>query len=150
MNCAFCRIDPDLVVLVPVKENGRTTSSFSCLDCAVKKGVYCEKHDRPHTGFHGDDSTACLSCIEEEVQATEEDRTEEIYSLIRGVLKPDELEDLEDAIEMSSACTGNGDSVSLFRFIVTRAKRLHLSPDEIVVQVLEKRSAAIILPASLF
>ena len=74
MRCKFCGTDPDPIVLVPniEKRKDGQIEIFSCLDCAIKQGVYCEKHESPHTGFSGDETTACLHCIEEEVQAKKE------------------------------------------------------------------------------
>ncbi|MBI2003644.1 MAG: hypothetical protein HYS78_01565 [Parcubacteria group bacterium] len=148
MRCKFCGTDPDPIVLVPNVEKRKygQIEIFSCLDCAIKQGIYCEKHECPHTGFSGDETTACLRCIEEEVQMKKE-VAEEVYARICGALPQEELDGLQEFAEDSSVITGDDESVSVFRFVITTAHRFKLPWDQVVVQILERRSAAIILPS---
>jgi len=148
MHCKFCGTDPDPIILVPNIEKGKDEmiEIFSCLDCAIKNEIYCEKHQSPHTGFTGDNSTACLRCIEEDIQAKKEE-AEEVYARICGVLSQEELDELQEFAEDSSVITGDDESVSVFRFVMTTAHRLKLPWNQVVVQILERRSAALILPS---
>src|SRR3989344_259200 len=148
MRCKFCGTDPDPVVLVPNVEKRKDgqIEIFSCLDCAIKQGIYCEKHDSPHTGFSGDETTACLRCIEEEVQ-TKKEAAEEVYARICGTLPQEELDELKEFAEDSRVITGDDESASVFRFVMTTAHRLKLPWDQVVVMTLERRSAQLILPS---
>lgn len=148
MRCKFCGTDPNLVVLVPNVEKAKDgmIEIFSCLNCAIKHGIYCKKHECPHTGFSGDETTACLRCIEEEVQEKKE-VAEEVYGRICGALPQEELDELQEFAEDSSVITGDDESVSVLRFVMTTAHRLKLPWDQVVVMILERRSAALILPS---
>ena len=148
MHCKFCGTDPNPVILVPNIEKAKdgVIEIFSCLDCAIKQGIYCEKHQNPHTGFTGDNSTACLRCIEEEVQAKKE-VAKEVYDRICGALPEEELDELQEFAEDSSVITGNDESVSVLRFVMTTAHRLKMPWDQVVVQILKQRSAQLILPS---
>jgi len=140
--CRFCNGDPEILVLLPA--NIGPGSPFACIECAKKNGLYCVKHDKPHTGFAGDNTTACLRCIEEETLKAR-DRADEFYLLVKGALSEEEWENLSEAIEESSYLTGNEDPVTLLRFIATKAVRLHLSLDDILVRILQEQSAEFIL-----
>ena len=148
MRCKFCGIDPNPIVLVPniEKKKDGMIEIFSCLDCAIRNGIYCEKHQSPHTGFTGDNSTACLRCIEDEVQKKKE-VAEEVYGQICGALHQKELDELQEFAENSSVITGDDESISVFRFVMTTAHRLKMPWDQVVVQILEQRSTALILPS---
>jgi hypothetical protein len=147
MTCKFCRIDPDIIVLVPNKDKGKDgyLEVFACLACSRKEGLYCDKHERPHTGFMGDNTTACLFCIEEEVQARKEEATE-VWERLRSVMFEEAWEELREEAEISSVITGDDESLSGFRFIVTAAHRHRISSDEIVNRIVQRKSAVSILP----
>ena len=149
MECAFCGIHPDPVILIPIKQKDEALCCFSCYNCAVSHGVYCTKHNVAHTGFLGDDTTACLYCVEEEVQA-KKGIARSLYTNIFGSLSEEELESIQDAAQMSSFITGDEDPVSVLRFIITKAHRLKVPLENVVVEIIDKRSVSMILPDSIF
>jgi hypothetical protein len=115
----------------------------------VKHGVYCTKHDGPHTGFTDGRTTACLRCVEEEVQARK-DLAEEYCARLEGGLADEAWKELQEAAELSSEITGDEDPVSILRFLVTCSHRLVLPLEDLLVQILDRRSASILLPSSPF
>ena len=148
MNCTFCGKDPDVFVLIPGKMDG-SRGPFACVECATENGLYCKEHDTPHTGFVGDDSTACLRCVEEDVQGSR-DRAEEIYDRIKGAVSDENWNTLYESVETSSEITGDEDSVSLLRFIATIAHRRHITIDDVVVIVFGEESSSLLFPRIIF
>ena len=150
MDCGLCGKDiGNVIVLLPIKKPDGCLSVLACLKCAKKSSAYCQKHKGPHTGFVGDNTTACLICVEEEVRRRKLE-AESIFSKIKEVVTPKDLEELADWMEISSLITGDSEAVSVLRAIATRAARFQISIDEVVEQILKAKSLDIILPRTLF
>lgn len=149
MDCELCRKDiGDVIVLLPIKKPDGRLSILTCLECAKKSSAYCQKHERPHIGFAGDNTTACLICVEEEVGRRKLE-ADSIFDRIKEVLSQEELEDLSGWVRVSSFITGDSEAVSILRAIATRAARFQISIDEVVEQILKAKSLDIILPRCL-
>jgi hypothetical protein len=143
MHCRYCGKDPELIVLVPQK--GGQSEPFACLECSIAHGIYCRRHDKPHTGFVDGDTTACLDCVVEEVTRRRE-FAEEYYSRLKGGLSEEAWEELSEAAEDASEIMNELTAVSVLRFLVTASHRLALPVEDLLVQILDRRSASILLP----
>jgi hypothetical protein len=148
MNCVFCGMkNMDVIVLVPVCQLDGSLSSLACLPCSIQKGLYCEKHDRPHIGFD-DGTTACIFCIDNLVKR-EMYRAHELTSKICEVISNSEIVSLNQAAGISSEVTGDSKDFSVLRFVASRAQRSKLSIDEVISKIVEKESCQFILSDSL-
>jgi hypothetical protein len=132
------------MVFLPVKQINGALESFACIDCAKKSGVYCLKHESPHVGFEGDKSTACLCCIDEEVQHKKKDAPLIVERLLAN-LPTQEFKDIDEVAEISSRITENSKAVCILRFIVTMAQRRNRSVEDIIEETISKKSALVIL-----
>jgi hypothetical protein len=150
MKCKFCGGDIDVPAMVPARGKfGGDIEALSCVGCAIREGIYCTKHNSPHAGFVGDDTTACLFCINEEVIENEK-VAEQVYQRLKDGLDKAEWTALCGEILIANAITGGSDHSSLYRFIVTKAHRLHVPAETVVLEILEKKSVMMILPDFLF
>ena len=149
MRCVFCNADPGLIVLIPFRQPDGALESFSCLECAIAAGYYCVKHDRPHIGFLADTTTACISCIEEEVQ-NKKAAADALYERIKEALPPEELEQVKEAAEIPAALLQEDENVSILRFMVTRAHRWNVDIEEVLRLFIQHKTADIIVPPLLF
>ncbi len=113
-----------------VNPNVKSEHAIICLACGIEAGVYCEKHDVPHQGFD-DGSTACLECIDEEVQLKLGRRTG-IGRLIERSLPPEEFAILKKAARGAGHIWRCGWREALLRLVVSKAQRIR---EEFVVAV---------------
>jgi hypothetical protein len=144
MKCAFCgNKDMTDIVQVPVWFPGSEDEPFACLECSKAKGLFCEKHNKSYMIFDGK-TTACLFCIEELV-GHEEHRAYEIVSKICSNLPAEELAKLFEAVQMAVLITGEDEGIVMLRFVASRAKRNHISVDEVVEQIVKTASANFII-----
>lgn len=146
MRCVFCKKDPDIIVLVPFRTADGALESFACLQCSKEAGMYCDKHNSPHSGFAGDHSHACLRCIEEDTQSNA-NRAAEITKRIRRVIDKNQWDSLLFYAHMSSDATGDRYTVSLLRFVFKIAHRQEVTLDEVVSEIERKKDASILLPS---
>ncbi len=153
MFCRFCGEDPDAYVLLPRREPNGSLCTMVCLSCAEKLPEYCTKHHVPHLGFT-DGTTACQQCIEELVVAHREDAPrwcERIREALTLPLEEDgmdgheEFQEIVEAAETSSLVTGDDEAIAVLRFIVTKALRLHHSPEQVIEELVVLKSADCIL-----
>lgn len=150
MNCRFCGHDPELIMLVPARRKfDGAIEVFSCRNCAIEKGLYCVKHDKPHIGFDGDDTTACLSCIVEEVQVRKE-MAEFLYRRLFRILPDPEWMELQEAAVIASTIMGENDAVAILRFMVTKAQREKVSVENIFDRVVQAGTASMLIPQTIF
>jgi hypothetical protein len=144
MRCVFCGTEEmDPIILVPIWQPDGSLTAFACLGCTKNEGLYCDKHERPHVGFE-DETTACLLCIEEFVKR-EEHRAHQVAMEIRNSLDHDCKEELEEAAEVASALTNWDDDVAILRFVASRAQRSGVSINDVVKEVVLRRSTEPIL-----
>jgi hypothetical protein len=147
MNCKFCGVDPELVVLVPNPDYPEEPEIqvFSCLNCSRKHGLYCDTHQVPRTGFGRDKSTACLRCIQEQVE-TFQDQADEMLGRIEGWLPEEDLAELDDAARIASHIMGERRSISVLRLILTTAHRKNSTMRTVMDEIRDKKSVSVILP----
>jgi len=67
------------------------------------------------------------------------------YRKIQGELPPEEFQKIEEAAEVSSLMTGNGEQVSILRFLATKALRTGTTIEEVVKELLHEGSAEVVL-----
>lgn len=144
MKCDICeKPDPQMIVILPLRQADGKLDTLACEECARKSKAYCKKHLRPHQGFM-DGSTACLWCIEELVQANK-DSAVDIRDRLWEALPSHEVEDLNDAAEISADVTDSSESVAILRFIASKAKRSNQGIGEVIYEITESRSVDSIL-----
>ena len=123
--------------------------------------MYCQKHQRPHLGFE-DETTACISCIEEIV---EKDGEKIAGSFAAAIERSDKASEIRRSIGEWLATTqsmieGGVDLVDLplamrfqrtpqalniSRAVVTYSQRIRITPEEVIERV-AKEGAGVILP----
>ena len=146
MNCELCQRDRDgVVVVLPIRQKNGVLCTMACLECAESSSAYCTDHQKPHMGFKGDDSTACMLCINETVQNNLQ-LEDSIFQKLQGELPPDELERLLKWAEFSAGITGNTKPTCILRAIVTKALRVNQNIQEVIEHIIESKSASFILP----
>lgn len=144
MICFFCgKDDFDPVILVPTWQPDGSLAAFACLDCSKSKGLYCEKHERPHIGFD-DQTTACVICIEELVKQ-EGHRAHKIATIVRNTVGHIGRADLAEAAEVAAMLTGGDEDIAILRFVASRALRNVISIDEVVGCIMREQSPSFIL-----
>lgn len=129
-ECQVCGEDPDILVLLPEARGNKAI--LGCIACAIELGLYCERHNGPHTGFE-DGLSACLKCIEE-LSAKDEEVCRELLQRLRAELSDDEREDLDEWLETVTFVTGNSSARCFMRALAGKALRLGLP-----VEVIEER-----------
>jgi len=139
MRCTFCRVEnPSPLIPVPVRLPDGSYEAFSCLACARKEGVYCDKHQSHHIGFD-DCRSACPFCIEEFI-AKERYRADRVIQQVLAALKPEEAQYL-CRIAMVATGSMNGDrGIEIFALVAKKAWRDKISIDDVVRQVSGDRS----------
>ncbi|MEK7635152.1 MAG: hypothetical protein AAB446_01840 [Patescibacteria group bacterium] len=145
MKCKFCgNENMSVMALVPARSPDGALTAFACLPCAKKKGLYCEKHDRPFTGFD-DETSVCIMCVEEFIKQ-EKYRIHEVAKRIFDVIPYEEKERLLFAAEIAAELTDRNRDVAIFRFVASRAKRSGLLIDDIIDEHIAKtKSVSFIL-----
>jgi len=144
MLCAKCLRNTDDLVLLPVKQKDGALGSIHCHDCAVKSPYYCVKHDTPHIGFEGDNSTVCLICVEEEVQQRKKDAPE-LYERLKRELPTEVFEEIDEDAALAGEITKNSKAVCVLRFIIVKARRRGISVEEVADEIIREKSAYVIL-----
>ena len=144
MRCELCGCDPDIIVILPIKKQDGCLNTIACLKCSKKSGHYCEKHERPHLGFEGDDTSACVFCIEEMVSANF-NLADRIFNRLNETVSALEMERLLEAAEIAGEITGQSTSVCVLRFIATKALRLKKTINEMIGLVVQGKNVDIIL-----
>ena len=144
MKCDICKKPiSELIIILPLRQPDGKLDTLACEKCATKSKAYCAKHVRPHIGFI-DGSTACIWCVDDLVTANKGNAVR-IRDRIWAELLEDEIEDLNEAAEISAEITGCSDSVAILRFIASAAIRSGKSIEEIVREITTSHSIASIL-----
>lgn len=146
MKCELCHTEQDVFALLPIKQVDGALQTIACRNCGIKAGKYCTKHDIPHTGFDGDETTACLRCIEDEVRV-EASQGPRYLVWLTAELPPTERDRLQEWFEMVTEITGQDEATCLMRALITKKLRTQAPDcDTIVRQVIVLRSVDAILP----
>lgn len=150
MNCEYCGVDPNPVVLLNKPQPDGRLTIYSCQDCAIEAGMFCSKHQRPHLGFM-DETSACLRCIDEQVAA----EGEKIAGALTGrLISSDKREEVEvtlndwyESMMVESRYVGMADlsmalkvrrathATNIARLVVTKAQRMNIEPEDVIEQV---------------
>lgn len=145
MKCEICgNNSTPTFVLLPIKQKDGRLDTIACEKCAEHSSAYCKKHKRPHLGFSGDDSTACVMCIEEMI-VNKEAQGISIFNTLREKLPPMEFNRLLNWATLSSFATGDSRTVCVLRAIATKALKHKITLDEVLGKVLKARSVDYIL-----
>lgn len=150
MRCELCGRDiGNEIVLLPIKRSDGALSSMACLNCAQSSSAYCKRHERPHLGFLGDDSTACVCCIEELIT---EKQNEEVlvFTKILEAIPPEEKKHLLEWAITVARIKHEREATSVLRAVVTKALRLKKTVEEMAAQVVCGKSIESILPEWVF
>ncbi len=143
MKCELCGKDPIKLLLLPLHQPDGKLCTFTCEECARKSSAFCCKHNKIHQGF-SDGSTACLSCVEELVQ-TRKEYALRIWASILPLLPSFEKEWLQEACELSSLVTNDGEEIAILRFIACKALRSNCSVEDVLTDIQVKHSVSCIL-----
>ncbi len=141
MKCEICGSkDPPLLMLLPIKQKDGKLETMACKKCAEKSSAYCKKHRRIHQGFI-DGTTACLSCVEELVEANRA-IADKISDRINDALGEGQLQDdLNEAAETASVIMSCTVEISILRFVSSKAARTNCTVEKVIVEVERKGSS---------
>lgn len=167
MKCEMCGRDLDgdldLIVFLPRKQPDAKLKlvTFACEGCSVESGMYCQKHEHPHTRFN-DETTACTTCIKD-IATKDGERIAGIFAA--AVSKSDKAAEIQEAIrnwigrinlmipgaslaELPPAVRILGTPYVLNNIVwevVTYSQRMKIPPEEVIKRV-AKEGAGVILP----
>lgn len=135
MRCRYCKTDKGVLAIVPEDPNAvdSSLSAFTCLRCAIKKGIFCAKHKQAHQAFEGG-KHLCLLCVEEERARLEPYQTQ-IVDLCRELIKQlseDEAETFHENISIGAQAIGQSEENQLLRFVTVRMMLSGKSVDELI------------------
>ncbi len=148
MKCELCGDSlADIFVILPIKKPDGCLDTIACYPCAEKSSAYCKKHERPHLGFEDDDTTACVTCIEETV-AGNKNREGNIFEALKNSLSQPEFQRLLEMASFSAHITNNSAATCVLRFIATKALRTNLTIDGVLRRIIVDKSVHFIIPAS--
>lgn len=145
MKCENCgKEDCNKFVLLPHRSEDKGLVNIVCVDCAENSSAYCKKHEKPHIGFF-DRSTACLTCIEETV---EQKRSEgfNVWEILKEELPKEELLRLIEWAEFSAFAIRDIEEKCMIRAVVTKALRTNNEIENVIGEILSKKSVSSILP----
>lgn len=144
MNCAVCTKDASPLCLVPKLAGPSDWSGdqLVCRECAIKKGMYCAIHERPHI-YYFELGTACIWCINETAQKMGH-AADAVYQQIIQTLPAPEIERIKEwTADMPS------DEVTLvFRSVVQLSYIKKCSIEEVTQQIIQSQSAESLVPAA--
>ncbi len=139
-ECQVCQADPDTLVALPQARGNDKV--LGCIPCAIRLGLYCERHERPHTAFD-DGLSACLRCIEAE-SGRREESGEELLRVLRPLLRKDERDELDEWLESVVEITGDSEGRCFMRALVGKALRLNEPVEAIKRRIVTERSIRLI------
>lgn len=145
-DCEICGQDANPILILPLHKADGCLNTFACQSCAEKSGAYCLKHNKIHLGFT-DGTTACRSCIEEEIALN----GEAVVALLStsANLNEEPWEPLHEWAATASVLTGNAARICIARAIITLAKRRCITPDDVIQEVVAQGTPDILLPTTL-
>ena len=133
-GCEICKQPTDVLNIIP-----RDGATFACTNCSKELGMYCDVHQLPHTGFEDGETSACLRCVEEEVQENGGNITDYFLSRVNRSLHCLEILDaMHQYVDSTMEITGASEVHCTARPIVTAAKRFRRSTDEIIAETFEE------------
>ena len=145
MKCENCgKEDCEEFVVLPQKSEDKGLVNIVCVDCAEKSPAYCKKHKMPHMGFF-DGSTACLTCIEETVKKKESEGFS-VWEILKEELPKEELLRLIEWAEFSAFAARDIEENCMIRAVVTKALRTNKEIENVIGEILFKKSVSPILP----
>lgn len=160
MKCEMCGGDPNLIVLLPKRQPDGKLVTLACEGCSIESGMYCQKHERPHTGFT-DETTACVLCIEDVVKENGERIAGIFAAVISQSDKALEIQrDIQNWLERINFMLPSVDlsesplavrflktphALNIARAVVIYSQRMKIAPEEVIKRV-AKEGAGIILP----
>ena len=148
--CEMCSEDRNEMAILPIHQENGNLNTIACLDCAEQSGAYCVEHHTPHLGFF-DGTSACRDCIEGIVQGNGEKIAGIFAASVASSEKAGEiqaainewLDDLYEAthnvtlgdLQLAVLVDRTPHSLNISRAIITRAQRMHMTPEEVIDQV---------------
>ena len=146
MLCEICGTDVEGIMLLPIKHPDGRLETLSCLLCAKKSKNYCLKHEIPHVGFVGDDTTACHVCINELVMEGL-GRSDSLVDIMSTVLPSQEWMKIHLWLKMIVGLTNDSAEKCLLRAFITKQLRMKAGSIDVVIHmVVDGNSADPILP----
>lgn len=138
MKCEICDFDAETIVIlnIPSKKYVGALNTFTCKICAEKSNAYCLRHKMPYLGFM-DGTTACRCCIEEEVEYLGEKTANSYFCELLKYLPDTELREIHDWFEPVSKTLDEPIQKSIFRSIITYAKRHKKTSVEVIEEMIE-------------
>ncbi len=147
MDCRFCRgggSRKNPLVILPTEHSNLAVSAFGCVNCAIEKGFYCQRHDTVHQGFEGE-MHACIGCIEDAVEAQSDRALDYLYRLREG-LSELQYTLLEEVAGFIAAKLTEPVEMTILRYIMCKAITTGTSAGAVVTDVINAQDVYLILP----
>lgn len=142
-DCEVCQKATNILNIIPQKRGDGSLITLACTECATKSDMFCTNHQRPHIGFE-DDTTACVSCIEEEVAQKGGEISLLFFGEITKSAKEKEIiRAMKNYVETTSAIMASPKIHCVARAIVTAALRSGRSTDEVISQTVQEGPAVL-------
>lgn len=147
-TCELCSIEADIINILPITQPDGKLDTMACTGCSETSKVYCLEHRRPHIGFD-DNTSACVECIETEL----DENAEDIYESFVSKMSSDKKNKVALLVVhrwamKSSDVRGEEIEKALARSIVTVSKRFNIEPNEVIKKTADK-GASVLLPAQI-
>lgn len=141
MKCQFCRKEPECVTLV---HHPRVPGQmYSCISCAIERGLYCKKHGSPNSR-HASGGTVCMRCIAEDRQ-TFAGQAKIFHRKLLQSLSEKELARVREWMDDMGNMWG-GPEMTVLHALAMEARRRRISIEEVIAGVRASHSADAILP----
>ncbi len=144
MRCELRNHEADHLVLLPIHQPDGSSITTACLEHARESGAFCNTHEEPHLGFM-DGTHACVRCIEDEV-AQSTYLASSFAKVIRDRLSRDDLIELTEWSSVSSETNGSTEDVCILRAVITTAHRLGITDQEVIQEIIDRKTVEVILP----
>ncbi|TSC71564.1 MAG: hypothetical protein G01um101438_1038 [Parcubacteria group bacterium Gr01-1014_38] len=141
MECPFCHQDPDTYTLVHRLDGSGQV--MACIPCAIQQGLYCEKHQVPHSG-HDSGGTVCMECIKDDLREFAGEAPH-FYTQLMDSLPEVERARIREWTDDMGDIWGEPALVVL-RGLVMEARRRHVAITDVVQDVIVDNFADAILP----
>ncbi len=147
-TCELCSNEADIINILPITQPDGKLDTMACTECSETSEVYCLEHRRPHIGFD-DNTSACVECIETEL----DENAEDIYESFISKMSSDKKNKVALLVVhrwamVSSEVRGEEIERALARFIITVSKRIDISTDEVIERTVDE-GASVLLPAQI-
>lgn len=144
-GCEICGEDPRTLIILPIHQPNGSLITLACEECAEKSSAYCRVHHVPHQGFE-DGTSACLLCIELDVQIFEEGISNIFREISNDLQNPGFAPFVEWLNNIRQIRWRESENTIITRAIITYARRMHIMTPDIFKEIEREHNANMLIP----